>query len=76
MAFRLLAFSPDKGNASRHAAQRYAEIMDDLAADDVCQIELQLDLERLDSMHCQGTRRDQACSSIHRILDRIRRPIL
>lgn len=77
VAFRLLAFSPTHGPAARHAARRYAEVMDDLAdGDDLCRDELQLDLERLERMHCKSPRPDEACTAIHGVLDRIRRHIL
>lgn len=78
VAFRLLAFSPTHGPAARHAARRYAEVMDDLAnGDDVCRNELQLDLERLEALHCTaGGSPDQACVAIRGVLDRIRRHIL
>ncbi len=86
IAFRLLAFSVAHGAASRQAAARYAEQMDELAgSDDVCRNELQLDLERLDAMHCAdtgGAKPNSApagnteCGRLRTVLDRIKRPIL
>ncbi|MBW2452880.1 MAG: tetratricopeptide repeat protein [Deltaproteobacteria bacterium] len=54
VAFRLVAFEHSHGVAGGLAAQRYAEVMEPLAADDVCRRELSMDLARLDAMYCHS----------------------
>jgi len=53
VAFRWVAFEQSQALAGSLAAQRYAEVMEPLAADDACRRELTMDLERLDAMYCR-----------------------
>jgi hypothetical protein len=61
VGFRALAYQGTAAE-SRLAARRYAEVMEGLAADDVCRLELSADLERLHEKHCHEA--GEICSEL------------
>jgi hypothetical protein len=56
VGFRLLAYDAVGSREGIVAARRYAEVMDNLAADDGCRSQLTRDLERLHVLHCSRDR--------------------
>ena len=71
VAFRLVAFDHDTA-ASQLAAHRYAEVMEDLAVDDVCRRELTHDVQTLVSRYCGGGQlADGACHGMTSVLSRL-----
>jgi tetratricopeptide (TPR) repeat protein len=72
VAFRLVAFEHSQALAGGLAAQRYAEVMEPLAADDVCRRELSIDLERLDATYCRPRRATPTeCQGLGAVLTRL-----
>jgi len=73
VGFRLVAYRHTSSQPGALAAQRYAEVMEPLAADDVCRIDLMLDLERLVAAYCGRRNAEVAevCSGMNSVLQRL-----
>jgi len=72
IVFRTVAQQSASSTSGARAAQRYAEIMEDLAKDDICRRELTLDIERLQATYCSAIpASDEACASMTEVVDRV-----
>jgi tetratricopeptide (TPR) repeat protein len=72
IAFRTVAFGPGDESNQLDGAQRYALLMENLAADDNCRIDLGSDLEDLIAKHCKGSAPSPACDDLRGVLARVR----
>jgi hypothetical protein len=72
VALRAVAFSDGNSPSTIDAAQRYAQLMEKLATDDACRIDLEGDLERLIARHCNEGEPSAACDDLEGILARVR----
>jgi len=74
LAFRIAAFdAPVRGpaGAGPRAGARYAVVMDGMAVDDDCRIELDRDLVQLMGRHCPSTHASEACATIDEVHQRL-----
>jgi hypothetical protein len=64
VGFRGVAFEDAGSRAGLRAARRYADVMDNLAADSGCRLQLTQDLERLYALHCSGRAHPEGCGEL------------
>ncbi len=72
IGFRQIAFRDSVTAGSKLAAQRYAELMLTLAADDVCRLEVIGDIERLRRRYCAASSGSVACTKMQQVQDDLR----
>ena len=64
VAFRQTAFDSGHAGSAIQAAKRYGQVMQILAADDVCRIEVAQDLDRLMQRHCNKETQASNCEQL------------